>query len=64
MMNKVFASNRNLAALAMLAPSQVGAVSMRSFASKKSKKSTEAESEIHEHVPKASRFEGFEISSA
>lgn len=62
MMNKVFASNRSLAALAMLAPTQVGAVSVRSFAAKKSKKSSEAEPESE--APRTSRFEGYEISTA
>ena len=60
-MNKVFQSNRTIAALAMIAPTQVSAVPVRSFAVKKSKKSTESEPE---QATRASRFEGFEISSS
>ena len=60
-MNKVFQSNRTIAALAMIAPTQVSAVPVRSFAAKKSKKSTESEPE---QANRASRFEGFEISSS
>jgi hypothetical protein len=62
MMNKVFASNRNLAALAMLAPTQVGTVSVRSFAAKKSKKASGSDAETE--VPRSSRFEGFEVSTS
>lgn len=61
MMNKVFQSNRTIAALAMIAPTQVSAVPVRSFAAKKSKKSTESEPE---QATRASRFEGYEISSS
>ena len=62
MMNKVFASNRSLAALAMLAPTQVGAVSVRSFAAKKQKKASGSDGETE--VPRTSRFEGFEVSTS
>ena len=61
MMNKVFQNNRSVAALAMMAPTQVSAVSVRSFAAKKSKKSSESEAES---PARTSRFEGFEISTA
>ena len=60
-MNKVFQNNRSVAALAMMAPTQVSAVSVRSFAAKKSKKSSESEAEF---PARTSRFEGFEISTA
>ena len=63
MMNKVFQSNRTLAALAMIAPTQVSAVPVRSFAAKKSKKSTETETESDQPF-RTSRFEGYEISTA
>lgn len=60
MMNKIFQSNRNVAALSMIAPTQTSAVSVRFFA-KKSKKSAETEAE---QPTRASRFEGFEVSSS
>ena len=53
MMNKIFQSNRNVAALSMIAPTQTSAVSVRFFA-KKSKKSAETEAE---QPTRASRFE-------
>jgi hypothetical protein len=62
MMNKVFYSNRSVAALAMLAPTQVNAaVTVRSFAKKSKKESTTAE----EDAPvRTSRFEGYDISTS